>query len=238
MGEHSHIGWTNGSWNPWYGCTKISPGCKFCYMYREMERYGRDPFTVQRSKTTFNAPLKWKEQRMVFTCSWSDFFIEAADAWRDEAWEIIRRTPHTYQILTKRPELIADRLPSFWDEIKHRAWVGVSVENSDYTHRIGALLNNPIEVPFASLEPLLGPIEIRLWLQDFINPDSFLKWVIVGGESGAANLRRECDPHWICRIVDQCREANTAVFVKQDSGAKAGQQGRIPDSHWMQEFPS
>jgi protein gp37 len=238
LAEVSHIGWTNGTWNPWYGCTKISPGCKFCYMYRDMERYGRDPFTVQRSKTTFNAPLKWKEPRMIFTCSWSDFFIENADAWRDEAWDIIRRTPHTYQILTKRPELIDDRLPVFWDEIKHRAWLGVSVENADYAHRIGSLLNSPAGVTFVSLEPILGPVEISVWLPDLINPDRFLDWVIVGGESGADGIRRDCDPRWICDIVDQCRVAKTPVFVKQDSGSKPGLQRRIPDSHWVQEFPA
>ena len=105
------------------------------------------------------------------------------------------------------------------------------------THRIGELLNTPAEVPFVSLEPLLGPVEIGLFLPDFINPDRFLKWVIVGGESGPTNLRRECDPHWICHIVHQCRKTKTPVFVKQDSGPRPGQQGRIPDSHWFQEFP-
>jgi protein gp37 len=241
VGEHSHIGWTDGTWNPWYGCTKISPGCKFCYMYREMQRYGRDPFTVQRSKTTFSAPLTWKEPRMVFTCSWSDFFIEAADQWRDEVWDIIRRTPqHTYQILTKRPELIQDRLPKDWGLGYPNVQLGVSVESPEYEHRIERLLHIYAATRFVSLEPLLAPINIGPWLSKIqVTPvlrTELLHWVIVGGESGAE--RRECEPAWIMDIVDSCRRFETPVFVKQDSAAKSGQQGRIPDEYWVHEFPA
>ena len=236
MGEHSHIGWTEGTWNPWYGCTKISPGCKFCYMYREMQRYGRDPFTVQRSKTTFNAPLKWKEPKMVFTCSWSDFFIEAADAWRPEAWEIIRKTPHlTYQILTKRPELIAERLPADWRAGYLNVWLGTSVETPEYKGRIADLIRIPATTYFVSIEPILEEMNIFGYLTSW-RAGRF--WVIVGGESGPDGKRRDCDPKWICSIVDQCREAKVPVFVKQDSGQKSGQQGRIPNSHWVHEFPN
>ena len=226
MSEHSHIGWTDGTWNPWYGCTKISPGCKFCYMYRELLRYGRDPFTVQHSKTTFKDPLKWKERRMVFTCSWSDFFIEQADEWRPEAWEIILGTPHTYQILTKRPALIFDRLPSFWDAIKHRVWLGVSVESPEYRWRMDVLREVDADVRFVSLEPLLEAIS-HLALTGF-------HWGIVGGESGSD---RPCEVEWITEIVDQFRVCDVPIFVKQDSGAKPGQQGRIPDRYWVHEFP-
>lgn len=236
MGDQSHIGWTEATWNPWYGCTKISPGCKHCYMYREMERYGRDPFTVQRSKTTFNAPLKWKEPRMVFTCSWSDFFIEAADQWRPEAWEIIRKTPHlTYQILTKRPELIADRLPADWGAGYRNVQLGVSVESEEFRWRIARLLNNASRCYFVSAEPLLSPLRLDPWLATAGPPAPLaLDWVIVGGESGSD---RACQVEWITDIVDQCRATKTPVFVKQDSGQKAGQQGRIPDDYWVHEFP-
>ena len=103
--ENTKIQWTEATWNPWHGCQKVSPGCKFCYMYRDKERYGQDATTVLRSKTKFKEPLKWKEPKVIFTCSWSDWFIEEADQWRDEAWETIRKTPqHTYQILTKSPK--------------------------------------------------------------------------------------------------------------------------------------
>jgi protein gp37 len=226
MGEHSHIGWTEGTWNPWYGCTKISPGCKFCYMYREMARYGRDPFTVTRAKTTFTAPRHWKEPRLVFTCSWSDFFIESADEWRAEAWDVIRSTSHTYQVLTKRPWLIADRLPSFWDEIKHRVWLGVSVESPEYLWRAGTLREIPATVRFLSLEPLLAPMPYI--------PLTGIHWVIVGGESGSD---RPCEVEWIIDIVDQCRVCDVPIFVKQDSGAHSGQKGRIPNEYWIKEFP-
>lgn len=135
MGTNSAIEWTTHSWNPWQGCRKVSAGCKFCYMYRDKKRYGQDPETVVRSKNpTFNKPIKttkhidlthvslnqdgsmglggyeettwaWPDGGMVFTCSWSDWFIEEADEWRDEAWDIIRQRPGlTFQILTKRPE--------------------------------------------------------------------------------------------------------------------------------------
>ncbi len=104
MGKESQIEWTEATWNPWHGCKKISPGCKNCYMYREKKRYGQDPHNVTKSKTTFKAPLGWKSSKTIFTCSWSDFFIQEADDWRDDAWDVIRKTPeHTYQILTKRP---------------------------------------------------------------------------------------------------------------------------------------
>lgn len=227
MGDTSHIGWTEATWNPWMGCTKISPGCKECYMYREMARYGRDPFTVQRSKTTFNAPLKWKEPRMVFTCSWSDFFIESADAWRPEAWDIIKRTPHlTYQILTKRPALIADRLPADWGEGYPNVWLGVSVESPEYDWRIGILREIEAALLFVSLEPLLSRMPHI--------PLTGIGWGIVGGESGSD---RSCRVEWITEIVDQFRIADVPIFVKQDSGSKAGQQGRIPNDYWVHEFP-
>jgi protein gp37 len=100
MGKTTNIGWCDATWNPWRGCIKISPGCKHCYMYRDLSgprlrRLG-NPFDITRSKTTFKDPLTWKEPLVIFTCSYSDFFIEQADDWRPEAWEVIRRTPqHT-----------------------------------------------------------------------------------------------------------------------------------------------
>lgn len=106
MAFKSAIEWTDATWNPWHGCHKVSAGCKNCYMFRDKKRYGQDPNVVVRSKdATFYAPLKWSEPRTIFTCSWSDFFIEEADPWRDEAFAIMALTPqHTYQVLTKRPD--------------------------------------------------------------------------------------------------------------------------------------
>lgn len=112
MGFQSAIEWTETTWNPWQGCHKVSPGCKNCYMFRDKKRYGQEPNTVVRSHDkTFYAPLKWQEPRQIFTCSWSDFFIEEADAWRDEAFAIMSLTPqHTYQVLTKRPQRMLEYL--------------------------------------------------------------------------------------------------------------------------------
>ena len=171
MSERTGIGWTEATWNPWHGCHKVSPGCKNCYMFREKRQYGQDPDVVVRSKTKFYDPLKWKEPRLVFTCSWSDWFIEEADAWRDEAWDIIRRTPHTYQILTKRIERAADHLPPGWP--LPNVWLGVSVENQRYAdERIPRLLDIPAAVRFVSYEPALGPVDFQrfLTISDSDNP--------------------------------------------------------------------
>src|SRR3989304_5402627 len=130
---------------------------------------GKDFREIRRSApSTFKAPLKWKEPRKVFTCSISDFFIEEADTWRDEAWEIIRRTPHlTYQILTKRPERILDCLPDDWlaFDAFENVWLGTSCENQRFVdERIAELLAVPASVHFLSCEPLLGPINLIEWI--------------------------------------------------------------------------
>lgn len=106
MAFNSSIEWTDATWNPWHGCHKVSAGCKNCYMFRDKARYGQDPNVVVRAgDKTFYAPLKWAEPKKIFTCSWSDFFIEESDPWRDEAFAIMALTPqHTYQVLTKRPD--------------------------------------------------------------------------------------------------------------------------------------
>lgn len=212
MGEISKIQWTESTWNPWHGCKKVSDGCKFCYMYRDKERYNQDPKTVLRSKTNFFAPLKWKEPKLIFTCSWSDFFIEEADWWRQEAWEVIKATPwHTYQILTKRPERIKQCLPADWGSGYDNVWLGVSVENEEAAlKRIEPLIEIPAKIRFLSVEPLLGPVSFR-WkyipkikrrniyinlkgeeedngsVVDHFESLLHIHWVIVGGESGNGN---------------------------------------------------
>lgn len=221
MGSDTAISWTGATWNPWMGCRKVSQGCKNCYMYRDMAKYGRDPMTVVRSKTTFTAPLKWKDPQFVFTCSWSDFFIEEADAWREEAWDIIRRTPHlTYQILTKRPERIAQHLPNSWGTGWANVWLGVSVENQDAVGRMAQLAEIPAVVRFVSAEPLLGPIHTPLFAQ--------MDWVIIGGESGPK--RREMEMAWAREVRDQCVEHGVAVWFKQQSALKPGYAPYIVES--------
>ncbi|MFV2044088.1 MAG: DUF5131 family protein [Anaerolineales bacterium] len=209
MARKSSIEWTEATWNPWHGCIKVSPGCKHCYMYRGKTRYGQNPSSVQRSKTTFEDPVKWKEPKLIFACSWSDWFIEEADAWRDEAWEIVRSTPrHSYQILTKRPERIAQNLPSDWGDGWQNVWLGVSIETQPYVVRRDLLLQVPAKVRFLSVEPLLGPIDLGSL--------SGIDWVITGGESGPSP--RPMNRQWAISVRDQCLRAGVAYFHKQNGG--------------------
>lgn len=226
MGERTGIAWTDATWNPWRGCTRVSPGCAKCYMFREQERYGRDPTVVTRcSPATFNAPLKWvgprrgaterqmagDPRRFVFTCSWSDFFHADADKWREDAWDIIRRTPSlTYQILTKRPERIGECLPGDWGHGYPNVWLGTSVENEKYVDRIVRLLDNRAAIMFVSAEPLLGSWGKRLDVVGLVD------WVIVGGESGPG--ARPMNLAWAREIRDACKEWGTAFFLKQLGG--------------------
>lgn len=239
MGETSKIEWTDDTWNPWRGCTKVSPGCDHCYMFSEQRRYGKDPEVVTRcSPQTFNSPLRWHkklaegERRLVFTCSWSDFFHKDADEWRDEAWDIIRRTPQlTYQILTKRPALIASRLPEDWGAGYPNVWLVTSAENQEQAdRRIPVLLEVPAVVHGVSAEPMLEPIDFARWMPTHATdehgecphwcpacgptePVPRLDWIIVGGESGAG--ARPFDLGWARQTIQQCREAGVACFVKQ-----------------------
>jgi protein gp37 len=231
LAKVSKIEWTDASWNPWHGCRKVSPGCKNCYMYRGKRRYGQSPHKVIRSKTTFYDPLSWAKSRLVFACSWSDWFIEEADQWRDEAWDVIRRTPrHTYQILTKRPERILDNLPDDWAEGWSNVWLGVSIETQEYLQRKGALLMVPTSLRFISAEPLLGPIDLGSL--------EGIDWVITGGESGPH--ARPMDPSWARLIRDQCQAAGVAYFHKQNGGTSredGSWGGRILDGQTWDAVP-
>lgn len=226
MGERSAIEWTDATWNPWRGCTKVSPGCDHCYMFREQRRYGRDPEQVVRSKTTFTAPLRWREPRLVFTCSWSDWFHVGADSWRPEAWAIIRQTPHhTYQILTKRPGRILRHLPPDWGDGYPNVWLGVSVESQEQAFRVHQITSIPAAVRFISAEPLLGPITF----DDLTGID----WLIAGGESGPE--ARPCDPEWLRSLRDQCEGDKVAFFLKQLGGwpdKRGGEKAVLDGRRW------
>jgi protein gp37 len=247
MGERSVIEWTDSTWNPWRGCDKVSEGCDECYMFRDQERYGRDPSVVTRCAVgTFLAPVKskkWAVERdrclaekgrhLVFTCSWSDWFHPKADAWRDEAWRIIRETPEsTYQILTKRPRLIPTRLPTDWGDGYPNVWLGVSIETRKWVYRADLLRAVPAAVRFISAEPLLGPLvnvakattvcecgqgdppehEICTACGDDVPGCSCdldltdIGWIITGGESGSKH--RRFDPRWAIDLRDACFAEN------------------------------
>ncbi len=219
MGETSAIEWTHSTWNPWRGCTKVDPTCAACYMFRDQRRYGRDPSIVTRcTPGVFRAPLspKWARVRaekidefgihLVFTCSWSDWFHEDADEWRQEAWEIIRQSPgSTYQILTSRPDRILDHLPPDWGEGWPNVWMGVTIGNRKFVDRADLLRQVPAVVRFISAEPLLGPLDGL----DLTGID----WLIAGGESGGRLGRRLVDEQneprpdgarWVRDLRDAC----------------------------------
>lgn len=237
MAYKSEIQWTNATVNFWTGCKKVSKGCKFCYMYRDKERYGQDPTTVLRvSDKTFYAATKWPDPKLIFTCSWSDFFIQEADEWRADAWKVIKDTPHhTWQILTKRPERILQFLPADWGEGYPNVWIGVSVEDMPaYEERVPILKTIPAKVKFLSVEPLIGQVTV-------LPTDNWIDWVIVGGESGNENGKytyRKCNMEWISVVIYACIAWNIPIFVKQ-FGTYLAQKNGMRDRHGgnIDEFP-
>ena len=215
---NSYISWTNNTVNFWTGCTKVSPGCKFCYMHRMYDSKGIDPNKVKRtSDATFYQALLWKEPRMIFTCSMSDFFIEEADQWRDDAWDVIRKTPqHKWQILTKRIDRVLDHLPSDWGQGWNNVWLGTSVESQAYINRIDTLSRIPAKIRFVSFEPLLGSIDLCSLVES--GAISGIHWGIIGGESGNSSGKyqyRPCEIEWIEDLVNQLKSYGIKVFVKQ-----------------------
>lgn len=219
MAEITGVQWADSTWNPIRGCRKVSPGCQYCYMFRDQARWNNDPNVVVRaSDKTFYAPLKWQEPKFVFTCSWGDFFIDEtkheADLykWRDDAWEVIKRTPqHTYLILTKRPKNIPNMLPSDWGPGWKNVWFGVSIENDAYYGRVNMLKKIPCALRFISYEPALGPINMPSLLLS-----GEIGWVISGGESGPKARVARMD--WFKQARDACRLAGVPYFHKQHGG--------------------
>jgi len=217
MGKTTGITWTDSTWNPFHGCRKISAGCKNCYMFRDKERYGLPTDIIVRSKANFKQPLKWKEGRRIFVCSWSDFFIEDADVWRKDLWQIMKETPqHNYQILTKRPERIEECLPDDWGDGYDNVILGVTVENQQALKRAEILCQIPAKKRFISFEPLLEPIDFKelIWAYR----DDGIDWIIIGGESGNKTGKygyRECHESWIKSLIFQAQPHGIAIFVKQ-----------------------
>ena len=209
-----------------------------------MSRTGFNFDEVTRTKTWAD-PIRWQRKaeeagrpETVFTCSWSDWFHEAADAWRPEAWEVVRKCPNLiFQILTKRPENTRARLPEDWGDGYPNVWLGVSAENQKMADkRIPLLLETPAAVRFVSLEPLLGPVDLEIpWDELGMRPPICeLDWVILGGESGPGFRPM---PHaWALEIRDQCRVAGVAFFFKQ-SAAPRTEMGTKLDGKEYKEYP-
>jgi len=237
MAQKSNIQWTDASWNVARGCSKVDEDCKFCYMYRDSfdsTRY--NPLEVVRTKTVFDMPLKLKEPSKIFTCSLTDFYHEAIDSYRDEAWDIIRRCPqHTFQILTKRPERIIQHTPP--DLLMNKnIWFGTSVGSVKGISRIRTLLDVPCAVRFVSFEPLHERLDIKFNVQQLMD----IHWVIIGGESGNETGKyryRPCQLAWIDMLIYTFKP-HSAIFVKQ-MGTYLSKKIGMSDRHGgnFDEFP-
>lgn len=235
MAQATSIEWTNATWNPVTGCTKISPGCKHCYaerMARRLQAMGqaryRNGFRVTLQPDVVELPLRWRKPRMIFVNSMSDLFHkDVPEEFIARCFAVMARaSQHTFQILTKRPEraaAMARGLP--WPA---NVWMGTSVENADYAGRIGHLESIPAAVRFLSLEPLLGPIPAL--------PLAGIHWVIVGGESGPGARRMEAA--WVRDIRDQCAQCGVPFFFKQWGGVLKCRNGRELDGRTWDDMPS
>ena len=231
----SKIEWTDATWNPVTGCSKVSPGCKRCYAERLSKRLKatgmakyRNGFAVTLHPDTLDIPLRWRKPRSIFVNSMSDLFhAEVPDEFIAAVFDVMDRAHwHRYQVLTKRPERVAS-LDS-WLPWPAQIWQGVSVENADYAHRIDLLRATSAAVKFLSLEPLLGPLpNLNL---------AGIDWVIVGGESGPG--ARPMQPDWARDIRDQCQAADIAFHFKQWGGVFKKRNGRVLDGRTWDEMPA
>lgn len=244
MGK-TKIEWTDETWNPVTGCTKVSEGCCNCYAERMARRlagrcgYPAAPkhFDVSLHPGRLEQPLRWKKPRMIFVCSMGDLFHEdVGGAFITEVWDIMRRTPqHTYQVLTKRPEQMARDIFRIYAwahcEPLPNVWLGVSVESPDYLWRIDELMKCPAAVRFVSLEPLLGPIDLSKWLRER-GGGYFPIGLPRQQPSLPPNWHQSCldwiivggesgpgarpmHPDWARDIRDQCQAAGVPFFFKQ-----------------------
>jgi protein gp37 len=235
MGLKSSIEWTESTWNPVTGCTKISQGCKHCYAERMAERLQamgqanyRNGFEVTLQPHMLELPLTWKRPQRIFVNSMSDLFHEEVPLdYIRRVFDVMRRADwHRFQILTKRADRLAALDPAL--EWPQNVWMGVSVESSEHVDRIDHLRRTRARVKFLSLEPLLGP------LPD-LNLDG-IDWAIVGGESGPG--ARPVEESWILGIRDQCREARVAFFFKQWGGQNKKKTGRLLEGRTWDEMPA
>jgi len=232
--SQTKIEWTDMTWNPATGCSKVSAGCKNCYaerMAKRLQAMGNpryvNGFEPQEHPEALDLPFTWKRPKKVFVNSMSDLFHEAiSEQFIEKVFDVMNKTPmHTYQILTKRPERVARLANQFtWTD---NIWVGTSVENSCVVYRIDVLRQVPSRVRFLSCEPLLGPLE-NVNLQD-------IHWVIAGGESGPG--ARPMDASWVRLLLHQCQVAEIPFFFKQWGGVMKHRNGRLLDGREWNEFP-
>ncbi len=234
MATKSKIEWTDVTWNPVTGCTKISSGCKNCYaerMAKRLQAMGqaryKDGFRLKLHHDLIKEPLKWKKSRIVFVNSMSDLFHEDIPfSFIQEIFSTIENSPHhIFQILTKRSKRLLELSTSlFWPE---NLWMGVSVEDESVVYRVEDLSSVPSQVRFISCEPLIGPLE-RLPLDN-------INWVILGGESGPG--ARPMERQWVNSILQQCRKKKVPFFFKQWGGTRKKAAGRSLNGRTYNELP-
>jgi protein gp37 len=235
VAQGSSIEWTESTWNPVTGCTKISPGCKHCYAERMAERLRamgqpnyRNGFELTLQPQALELPVSWRKPQTIFVNSMSDLFHDDVPlAYVKRVFDVMRRAHwHRFQVLTKRSE----RLAALNGELAWapNIWMGVSVESAKYVQRIHHLRETGAHVRFLSLEPLLGPLP-NLDLRG-------IHWTIVGGESGPK--ARPMDAAWALDIRDQCRRSGVAFFFKQWGGKNKKRAGRLLDGRTWDEMPS
>ena len=255
MGRETGIEWTDATWNPTTGCTKVSAGCENCYAEALAHRllkdtYTRklpvvdtpenraDPFAVRVWPERLDEPQGWEDPRLVFVNSMSDLFHkEIPEDFLLKCFEVMLNVDrHTYQILTKRParaaEFVAKHRELFGDDgLPEHIWIGTSVENQDVAYRIRHLVDVPAAVRFLSCEPLIGPL--RLSGTGFADG---IHWVIVGGESGPN--RRVIRKEWVTALRDECQAAGVPFFFKQWGGSNKKKAGRLLQGRTWSQMPS
>jgi len=234
VSQKTPIEWTETTWNPLTGCTKISPGCKRCYAERlsnRLKAMGQKNYTngfeLTLHEHMLSAPLKWKRPQIIFVNSMSDLFQDEVPLeFIRRAFETMRAAYwHQFQVLTKRSERLRNVSPKIdWPA---NVWMGVSVENSAYTSRINDLRQTGAAIKFLSLEPLLGPLPNL----DFTG----IHWAIVGGESGPGS--RPIEKRWVVDIRDQCKTAGVAFFFKQWGGVNKKKSGRLLNGRKHDDMP-
>jgi protein gp37 len=239
MAELSKIEWTDATWNPVRGCTKISPGCTHCYAETFAERFRGVPghpyeqgFDLRLVPDKILEPLRWPTPKMVFVNSMSDLFhADVPVSYISAVAEVMKQSPwHIYQVLTKRSERMRELLTSSLRDValSSHVWWGTSVENRKYgLPRIDDLRNTPAAIRFLSVEPLLEDLgEINL---------EGIQWVIVGGESGPG--ARPMNPDWVNSLMEQCNRNVVPFFFKQWGGVRKKQAGRELNGRTFDEFP-
>lgn len=244
MASESKIEWTESTWNPVRGCARVSDGCRFCYAERIAQRFAgkglayeglaiqtkAGPRWTNRIKHVphlLEQPLKWKKPKLIFVNSMSDLFHEAVSPrYIRQIFDVMRRSDwHQFQVLTKRAERLEELSPEIdWPD---NVWMGVSVENQDYTSRIDCLRKADAKFKFLSLEPLLGPLP-NLELTG-------IDWVIVGGESGPG--ARPMEEDWVRQIRDNCVSSGVPFFFKQWGGVNKKRTGRELEGRTWDELP-